>query len=551
MKIVRTLILGACVLAAPSIGAAQQTVDNASVSGRVIDPSGAVVAGASVNARQIETNVVTTTTTDTEGRFRFPYLKVGPYEIAVQIAGFQPATRRLVLGAGAAFELPIALSLDAVDTSVTVSADATPLEAARSQIASTVSQAEVANLPMNGRNFLEVALLAPGVAPTNIASTQMFPETSAVPGISLSVNSQRNLSNSFIVDGLSANDDAAGLSGITYSVEAIDQFQVVTSGGQAELGRALGGYVNIVTKSGTNAVRGSAYQFFRDDALNARNALSGTTLPMRQSQFGGSIGGPIAKDRTFYFANVEHRALDQTGLATISRSVSLAVNARLDAVGYGGPHVATGDFPSPVDTTNAFAKVDHRPRRAVATRLALQLLRRLRAELTRRGRTVCAKRFVEPRESRFVDGGESSALPVAAHCAGNTRAVRVQPSRSAAKRHRRPGREHLGRGVVRNELDQSYCAHNTMWQVVNNLSHQAGAHAIRIGVDFLYNDDVITFPRSYRGSYTFSSLANFLAGTYNNAGFTQTFGESRVAQGNPNRRGSTCRTSGRSAHTSP
>ena len=99
----------------------------------------------------------------------------------------------------------------------------------------------------------------------------MFPETSAVPGVGLSVGSQRNLSNNFIVDGLSANDDAAALSGITYGVDAVEQFQVVTSGGQAELGRALGGYVNIVTRSGTNPLHGSVYDYVRDERLNAPN----------------------------------------------------------------------------------------------------------------------------------------------------------------------------------------------------------------------------------------------------------------------------------------
>ena len=149
---------------------------------------------------------------------------------------------------------------------------------------------------MNGRNFLELALLVPGVAPTNIASTQLFPETSAVPGISLSVGSQRNLSNNFVVDGLSANDDAAGLSGITYGVDAIEQFQVITSGAQAELGRALGGYINVVTKSGTNRLRGTVLRLLpRRRASTRANALSGTTLPMRQSQFGGSVGGPICR----------------------------------------------------------------------------------------------------------------------------------------------------------------------------------------------------------------------------------------------------------------
>ena len=113
------------------------------------------------------------------------------------------------------------------------------------------------------------------MAPANIASTQLFPETSAVPGMTLSVGSQRNLSNNFVVDGLSANDDAAGLSGITYGVDAIEQFQVITSGAQAEFGRALGGYVNVVTRSGSNLLRGTVYDFVRDDALNARNALVG------------------------------------------------------------------------------------------------------------------------------------------------------------------------------------------------------------------------------------------------------------------------------------
>ena len=123
----------------------------------------------------------------------------------------------------------------------------------------------------------------PGVSPTNVGSTQLFAETSAVPGQGISVGSQRNFSNNFIVDGLSANDDAAGLSGIPYGVDAVDQFQVVTSGGQAELGRALGGYINVVTKSGTNVLRGDLYGYFRDDRFNAPNALSGTKLPMSQT----------------------------------------------------------------------------------------------------------------------------------------------------------------------------------------------------------------------------------------------------------------------------
>src|SRR5205814_421068 len=120
--------------------------------------------------------------------------------------------------------------------------------------------------------------------------TQLFPETSAVVGVGVSVGSQRNLSNNFIVDGLSANDDAAALSGIPYGVDAVDQFQVVTSGGQAELGRALGGYINIVTKSGTNLIRGDVYEYVRHSRFNSPNALSGKKLPMSQNQYGVNFG---------------------------------------------------------------------------------------------------------------------------------------------------------------------------------------------------------------------------------------------------------------------
>src|SRR5262245_16393710 len=152
---------------------AQETVNSASVSGRVTDPQGAVIPGALVVARQIDTNVTRETITDGEGRFRFPYLKVGRYEFVVHLDGFRDARRFLTLTVGSAFELPVSLAVGGIDATVTVTAEANVLELARSQIAGTVSEAEVKNLPMNGRNFLDLALLVPGVSPTNVASTQL------------------------------------------------------------------------------------------------------------------------------------------------------------------------------------------------------------------------------------------------------------------------------------------------------------------------------------------------------------------------------------------
>ena len=196
----------------------------------------------------------------------------------------------------------------------------------------------------------------PGVAPPNVGGNQLFAETSAVPGVGLSVSSQRNFSNNFIVDGLSANDDAAGLSGIPVGVDAVEELQVVTSGGQAELGRALGGFVNVITRSGTNALHGGVYGFFRDRALDDPNALTGTRLPMTQTQAGGSLGGPIRRDRSFFFANAERRHLDQDGLTTITAANAAAINDRLTAAAYPGRPVETGLYDNPIETAQLLVR---------------------------------------------------------------------------------------------------------------------------------------------------------------------------------------------------
>jgi len=511
--------------------AAQESINHASVSGRVSDSQGAVVPGATVTARQVETDVSSSVVSDAGGRFRFAYLRVGTYDLSVQLAGFAEARRRIAVSVGAAFEIPIVLAVEGVAATVTVAAEAPVLESARSQIATTVSAAEVQALPLNGRNFLDIALLAPGVAPPNINSTQLFAETSAVQGVGLSVGSQRNLSNSFIVDGLSANDDAAGLSGLPYGVDAIEQFQVVSSGGQAELGRALGGYVNVVTRSGTNQVRGTAYGFFRDDALNAPNALSGTTLPMSQQQYGVSVGGPIRRGRTFYFANAEQRRLDQSGFATISVSSVATVNARLAAVGYPGQTITSGIYDTPIDSLNLLGKIDH----AFTGREQLSVRYSLYDVVSENSRG--AGGLSAPSASAGIDNRDqavsvSNTLTLGARTVNETRAQYTHSDLLALPTDPvGPAVNIAGAAAFGTFPSSPQGRLNRMFQLVNTLAQQRGPHALRAGVDLVYNDDTITFPRAVRGSYAFASLANFLAGTYNNAGFTQTFGDTVVQQG--------------------
>jgi len=520
------LALGICAFA-------QENIHYASLDGRVTDASGGVIEDAGVTARQTETNITASTRTDGEGRFRFQILRIGSYELTVRKPGFADAKSTVTLTAGSAFQVPIVMAIAGAETEVTVNAAREVIEAARSQLAATVTNAEVANLPLNGRSFLDVALFTPGVSPTNTASAQLFAETSAVPGQGISLSSQRNFSNSFIVDGLSANDDAAGLTGTYYGLDVIQDFQVVTSGGQAEFGRALGGYISMATKSGANTLHGDLFGYFRNQRLNADNAITNEKLPLTQAQYGASVSGPLKKDRTFYFTNFERRDLNQSGLITISAASVAAINARLGAVGYRGPLLSTGLYPNPVHMTNFFGKVDH--------------------QLSDSSQLSLRYSLYNVNSSNSRGAGALSAVSAAAGlydldqtiAAGFVHTFSPRTVNEARGQFTRSNLEASPNDPIGPAVSISGVAtfgtlsgsptgrFNRLYEGVDNFSHQAGAHALRVGVDFLYNDVTITFPRSINGSYAFSSLANFLAGTYNASGFTQTFGNTVVGQTSP------------------
>ena len=438
-----------------------------------------------------------------------------------------------MLSAGSAFDLSITLDVAGIDTAVTVVADMLALETARSQIVGTVPQAEVQNLPMNGRNFLDLALLVPGVSPTNTNSTQLFAETSAVPGQGLSIASQRNLSNSFIVDGVSANDDAAGLSGIPFGVDAIEQFQVVTGGGQAELGRALGGYVNVVTKSGTNSAARHGLQLLPRRRLQRQERVDQTPrCRWTSSSSAAASAVRCVRNRTFYFANVERKLLDQTGVVTILPENVTIINARLLA----------GRLPGPAGRHRYLSESGAQHERARQDRSSVQRRRSterslcaLRRRLRQRSRCRHAERavgFDRTRQHRSVDRRRQRLDALVEHGQRNARPGGARRSQGLFDRSDRPAGVISGVATFGTFSSSPTRRENTMFQVVNNLSHRAGSHALRAGVDFLYNDDTITFLRTFRGSYTFSSLANFLTGNYN--GFAQTFGDPVVNQTNPN-----------------
>ncbi|HEY6377463.1 MAG TPA: TonB-dependent receptor [Edaphobacter sp.] len=508
------------------------------MSGRVTDAQGAIVRGASVTARMISTNTSRNTTTSANGSFRFPYLQLGQYQVTVHQPGFSDAVREVTLSVGGAFDLPITLSVGSTQTEVNVSAETPVLETRRSQIAGTISQAEVANLPFSGRNSLDLALLVPGVSPTNTAANQLFAETSAIPGQGISVNSQRNFSNSFLIDGLSANDDAAGLVQSSLGLDAVQEVQVVTNGGQAEFGRALGGYINFVSKSGANQLHGDLYGYLRNQRLNAANALSQSNLPLTQAQYGASLGGPIIHDRTFYFANFEQRQLNQNGIITITPVNAAVINKQLSTVGYQGPLLAVSSttpttlYPNPVRSSIFFTKVDHQ----FSQRDALNIRYSLYHVSSQNSRGAGGTNYTSA-AAGLEDLDQTIAVSNIAMLTPRTvNETRGQFTNSDLKA---PANDPIGPAVsisgvaTFGTLSASPTArYDRLYEVVNNLSHQAGSHALRLGADFLFNDLTITFPQSIRGNYAFSSLANFQRGVYNT--FTQSFGNYIVPQTNPN-----------------
>src|SRR6185295_10257339 len=325
---IRNILLSVLAVTAVCVGhlsVAGQSVTSASLSGIVEDANGAYIPGATLTATNVDTNQQRTTDSDREGRFTFPYLPVGNYKLTVAESGFRTLSRNVTLTLGQALYFVFKLDVNSVAENVTIN-EVSPIETTRTQITQTIRPAEIDQLPLNGRNYLDLALLVPAVSPTNTGSNQRFAETSAVPGQGISVAGQRNLYNSFILDGVSANDDAADLTGTYFSQEVIREFQVITSGGIAEFGRASAGVINIVSKSGTNNWRGNLYGFGRNQRFDARNPLATKKDLLTQAQYGGTLNGPLRRNRTFLFANFEQTRRNYSAVITIAPAAVAAVN---------------------------------------------------------------------------------------------------------------------------------------------------------------------------------------------------------------------------------
>ena len=315
--VVLALILSSLVFATPAAYAQAQTAGE--ITGQVLDPSKAAISNAAVTVRNSATGAVRKTQTDSQGHYVLTDLPVGTYRVTVEYEGFQQLTQTGVrLNVAATVTLNLTLTVGTVSQEVVVTSEAPIIDKADAGTGTVLDNQEVGELPINGRDYARFSLLTPGaIFRSNFIADLTF-------------DGLHSVHNQFSIDGIDAsrvdqpymaNGFERGARLLTGSLDTIEQFNVQTSNYSAEYGRAAGSYINIATKSGTNDFHGEAYDYFRNNILDARNffATTGPAPEFRFNDFGGNIGGPIRKGKTFFFLNYEgsRQRIGITGSGTV------------------------------------------------------------------------------------------------------------------------------------------------------------------------------------------------------------------------------------------
>src|SRR5260370_38613943 len=527
-----------CVSLFTAAAFAQGEIGGASLNGTVTDSSGAAVPSAKVTATNPATGLTRTTATDQSGLYSFQQLPVGSYDLTAEATGFKVSKRTgvsLTVGAVATVDIP--LEIGTAQETVSVTAEVPVVETTRSQTSTTVTTKQVSDLPINGRNFLDFTVLAPGVLrdPSRTGD--------------LAFGGQRGTANSVLVDGACSNNvffgQSTGRAGTgrhpySFSQDSVQEFQVNTNGYNAEIGRAGGGVINVITKSGTNQFHGSAFEFYRDKALNANSWENNRATPLRPkrayhfNQFGGNIGGPVVKNKVFFFFDYDGQR------NTTPNTVILQVAAPADALSQRAlaqlqPFLTS--YANALKNNVYLGKVD------------FNLTNNQRLSVS-----YNANRFVG---QNFENGGLASAAEhtgnsnvstdnVAANHTFVIGSKAVLESRFVFTRDNEPGFANssapeavirqtgtTGLSSARNKFSPRY-THARTYQWVESFGYVAGRHSLKFGVDMDFQKIDNFFPGNCSGSFTFNSYADFAS--RNAVTFTQAFAGSGTAGplSNPN-----------------
>jgi Carboxypeptidase regulatory-like domain/TonB dependent receptor len=345
---VLTLAFFLTILAATSVEASI----TGSISGVVSDSSGAVVSGATVTATNIQTGVQIKLKTDPRGFYNFAALQIGTYTVEVQETGFKTAKRTdMVIDANSTLRADFALQVGQSVEEVTVTAEALHIETESTQMGQVITGKTMTAVPLNGRAYTDLLALQPGVSPytatdSGTAGISDRPVDGGLNSGNQSVNGQREAANGFMVNGSNVEEGKNNGAAIIPNLDSIAEFRIITNNFDSEYGNYSGGQVNVVTKSGNNGLHGSGFEFLRNTALDAKNYFAASTdkTPVyRQNQFGGTLGGPIKKDKTFFF--VDYQGTRQTQAPTVNTQMP-------DSGNFSGVFDPTSPFSNSSDANN-------------------------------------------------------------------------------------------------------------------------------------------------------------------------------------------------------
>ncbi|MGE5233274.1 MAG: TonB-dependent receptor [Acidobacteriota bacterium] len=512
----------------PSPACAQSQSAGGAISGTVSDASGAVLPGVTVTIKNQATGLLRTMETDAKGNYRALLLPIGTYEVSAALQGFSTVRRTdVAVGIGQEIAVDLALQLATQAETITVTAEAPIIETTRSAQASNVGTRAIGNLPVNGRNFIDFVLTTPGV-------------TRDVRQGDISFAGQRGTLNSLVVDGADNNNtffgQALGRTGsgrapYQFSQDAVAEFQVNRNAYSAEYGRAGGAVINVVTKSGTNDYHGSAFWFYRDKSLNensfANEIAHRPKSPYQYDQFGGSLGGPIRRDKAFFFVSYDgQRNSTPNDISLDANLAGLTIPTDADTqAGIAKLRAQAGSWQRGQNQDVALVKAD----------IQFSESQRLSARYNRQQFTG----------QNYENGGPTNAASHTGDSLVNTDTLNLSQSsvftsaffneaRAQWARDSEPGKANSalpeatvrqgGRTILvvgRNFFSPRETTIDR-WELGDVATYVTGNHAIKGGFDVLHDDIKNFFPGNFSGSYTFSSIAAYNRGIPDS--YVQAFG---------------------------
>jgi hypothetical protein len=488
-----------------------QVLDRGEITGTARDETGAALPGVTVTVTHLETGLTRVVVTNASGQYRAPLLPVGPYRIEAALAGFATLTREgVVVTVGSAPVIDLTLPLASVTEAITVTAETPIVETSRAVTSTTLNQEAISTLPISGRDFRDFALLAPSVQQNEgLRASLRFGGQSGDYGL-VAVDGA-DQTNAFFAE----YTGSAETQNFTISQEAIQEFQVLTNGFNAEFGRSTGGVVNVVTKSGSNETRASGFGFFRDSALRADDPFGNPSTDFSVQQFGASIGGPIAEDKAFYFF-----AFDAE-----NRSDSVFTQYRRDVSGIAIPEFGIADFgdlegavSAGRDLITLFGRVDWDVADDHRLTVRVNYNKNETTNFTARGVGVIAAH-----ESNFEDfTNEATSFVTSLTSVIGTRAFNEFKFQYVDEKRPREAKSDLPEvqiadtctaGCFGREFFLPINGRTPKIQLYDSFSYLFGNHDVKFGVDWNSNELSDNFFIGWaRGSWLFNTLEDFQAG---------------------------------------